>query len=647
MVGLNEQGLVHDFYYPYVGLDNLTTSRSVHHSIGVWVDGTFSWIDEKDWQVNVDFESDALVSSINAQNNKLNIELQFNDFVDNKQNILCRMITVKNQSDHTRDIRVFMHQVFQISRSGRADTALFVPDDNYIIDYKGRCSLLIYGRQDDNDVFDQFAVGNYGIEGKEGTFRDAEDGELSGSAVEHGGVDSVIRFKKHLKPNGISKIEYWIVAADSQYSAHKIHESLLRDGLQNRLDNVREYWSHWLSRAESKLSTLDKDYIVPVKKSLLIIKAHADSHGGIIASGDSSIYNYGRDYYSYVWPRDGCYAIWPLIRLGYTEEPRKFFEFCRDIITTDGYLMHKFQPDRALGSTWHPMLHKDHRELPIQEDETAIVICMIAEYLSYAKDEEYVKQLYPTFIQPALNFLSEFVDDDTGLPHASYDLWEEKFLTTTYTIAVVCRALTLGVEFAEKFEYSDDISKWQNAARAIKQQAGMFFDQNSSVLRKGFLLNRDGTIEYNNTLDVSSMYGAMMFRLFDDVKHDFIQKTIAAIETQLLDSSPSGGCPRYSNDAYFRSEPAYLGNPWIVTTLWISQFYARTHNIAKARKLIDWSLTKTLPSGVLSEQINPETSQPVSVTPLVWSHAELINSVLDLSIHENNCKHIGLNLNTD
>jgi hypothetical protein len=42
--GLNEKGLVHDFYYPYVGLENLTTARMQPHHIGVWVDGDFSWI---------------------------------------------------------------------------------------------------------------------------------------------------------------------------------------------------------------------------------------------------------------------------------------------------------------------------------------------------------------------------------------------------------------------------------------------------------------------------------------------------------------------------------------------------------------------------------------------------------------------------
>ncbi len=67
----------------------------------------------------------------------------------------------------------------QIGRDGREDTALYVPNENYILDYKGRSCLLIYGQDGNGQSFDQFAVGNYGIEGKEGTFRDAEDGELS------------------------------------------------------------------------------------------------------------------------------------------------------------------------------------------------------------------------------------------------------------------------------------------------------------------------------------------------------------------------------------------------------------------------------------------------------------------------------------
>lgn len=628
-VGINEHGLVHDFYYPYVGLENLTTARSVHHLIGVWVDNEFKWVDDGSWQISVNFQSDALVSTIQMHSEDLQVTLDFKDFVDSSVNAFCRIVTVTNTAESKREIRLFMHQVFEISRAGRADTAVYEPEEDYILDYKGRCSLLVYGRHSNGQPFDQFAIGNYGIEGKEGTFKDAEDGELSGSAVEHGGVDSVVRFVTHLETNESTQVEYWIVAADSQYNSEKIHHQIKADGLTKRLERTTTYWHHWLSIGSNTIHSVDKQHLEPLKKSLMIIKAHTDKRGGIIASVDSSIYNYGRDYYSYVWPRDGAYAIWPLIRLGYTDEPRKFFEFCRDILTPEGYLMHKYQPDRAIGSTWHPMLHGNHKELPIQEDETATVLYMLGEYFEHSKDREFVENLYTTFIQPAANFMAEFMDPETKLPHASYDLWEEKFLTHTYTTAVTYQALLVAADFAEDFGYPDDSVRWRETADIVLQGSSVFYDPERGAYRKGYLLNEDESLQFDNTLDISSVYGVMMFGLYET--KDNITSSIQLIQSILLDQSPSGGSPRYEHDHYFESNPAFMGNPWFVTTLWIAQFYARSQDVSKAMHYLDWTLSHALPSGVLSEQINPTNGSPISVTPLVWSHAEVVNTILDVT----------------
>lgn len=633
-VGLNEHGLVHDFYYPYVGLDNLTTSRSAHHNIGVWVDGVFSWADDGTWQTSVDFEDRALVSKISMQNDNLQIKLTMTDFVDPDINAFCRTVSVTNSGGRKREVRLFMHQVFQISRAGRADTALFVPEENYILDYKGRCSLLIYGTSSEGQVFDQFAIGNYGIEGKEGTYKDAEDGELSGSAVEHGGVDSVIRFRHELDSEDSFDIDYWIVAAESQDKAEKIHNLLKAQTLSRRLDMARDHWHNWLAVGNSHYSKIPEDQLQYVTKSLMIIKSHIDKRGGVIASCDSSIYNFGRDYYTYVWPRDGAYVMWPLIRLGYTEEPKKFFEFCRDILSPDGYLMHKYQPDKAIGSTWHPLLHGKRKELAIQEDETAIVLFMLGEYFKYTNDDDFIHSLYATFIQPAASFMSDFIDDQTGLPHASYDLWEERFLTNSYTTAVVYKALMIAADFAEKFEYPDDAVRWRRVAEIIFANSAVFFDPGREAYRKGYLLTEDGSLNFDNTLDVSSFYGALRFGLHQPDKHE-LTKTLLAIENELLDQSPAGGAVRYENDNYFVSDPAYKGNPWFVTTLWLVYYYAHHDQLDKAKHYVEWTLRHALPSGVLSEQVNPTDSSPVSVAPLIWSHAELLNAILDISEEDN------------
>lgn len=633
-VGLNEQGLVHDFYYPYVGLDNLTTARSAHHKIGVWVDGAFSWVDDGSWKISVDFETNALISDITMINDNLQIELHAVDFVDPQFNAFCRQITITNAAKDHRAIRVFMHQVFQISRAGRADTALFVPEENYILDYKGRCALLVYGQDDAGQVFDQFCVGMYGIEGKEGTYRDAEDGELGNNAVEHGGVDSVVRFPLSLAGGKDLTINYWIVAADSQQSAETIHATIKQDGLDHRLDLARDYWADWLKISDERTKHVDKDYKPMINKSLMIIKAHTDKRGGIIASCDSSIYNYGRDYYSYVWPRDGAYAMWPLIRLGYTEEPKKFFEFCRDILSPGGYLMHKYQPDKAIGSTWHPLLHGKHTELAIQEDETASVVYMLGEYFGHTRDQAFVESLYLTFVQPAANFMANFRDEQTNLPHASYDLWEEKFLTNTYTAALTYQALLVAAEFADMFEYPDNATDWRAAASAISGGADIFFEPERQIYRKGYLLQQDGSLSYDNTLDVSSLYGVVMYGLKAHNAPEVLS-TIKCIESMLLDQSPSGGSPRYEHDNYFAKLPQYQGNPWVVTSLWIAQYYVKAKRMDEAHGIMRWALDRALLSGVLSEQINPADNSPLSVAPLVWSHAEFINTALDLAKPKN------------
>jgi GH15 family glucan-1,4-alpha-glucosidase len=192
----------------------------------------------------------------------------------------------------------------------------------------------------------------------------------------------------------------------------------------------------------------------------------------------------------------------------------------------------------------------------------------------------------------------------------------------------VYQSLLVASDFAEKFGFPDDASNWTSSANKILSNSSIFFDSDRQLYRKGFLLQQDGSLVFDNTLDVSSMYGVMMFGLHTDTGD--LKKTVSQIETILLDKTPSGGSPRYEYDHYFESNPAFLGNPWIVTTLWMAQYYARTGNLDKARQYVDWSMQRATQSGVLAEQINPSDNSPISVTPLVWSHAELANTILDV-----------------
>ena len=631
LVGMDDTGLVHDFYYPYVGLENHANENSMHHRIGVWVENQFSWLDDGSWQIRIDYEPDAMIGAITATNDNLQIGLEMHDFVDHEYNVFCRNIHVVNNADRERDVRVFMHQVFRISESKRGDTAMYVPEGNYILDYKNKRNFLIYGEKSDGESFDQYSVGIHGIEGQAGTYQDAVDGELSNNAVEHGSVDSTIRFSYTLPALSSKRLHYWIAAATSHADVLEIHHQFTGGGFQKRYEATQDYWKKWLATAEGVYRHMPHERMVPFKKSLLIMKSHIDRRGGIIASGDSEMLNYARDNYSYCWPRDSAYVLWPLIRLGYKEEPRAFFEFARDVLSENGSLMHKYQPDRAVGSTWHPLVHNGKPELAIQEDETAIVIFMLHQYLMQTDDEDFVSRFYTTLVKPAATFLENYIDEKTSLPHASYDLWEEKFQTSTYTVAVTYAGLKSAAKLAEKFEHPDDAIRWQTVADEIRIAAHKYmFSEERGYFYKGFLMQEDGELQYDDVIDASSLYGALMFGLFD-ADSDEVQRSVVTIESTLLNKSPAGGLPRYEYDNYCRVNDHSLGNPWFVTTLWLGQIYNELGMPEKAQPLIEWTQSKMLKSGVLSEQINSETNEFMSVVPLIWSQAEFVNTLLDLS----------------
>ncbi len=110
-----------------------------------------------------------------------------------------------------------------------------------------------------------------------------------------------------------------------------------------------------------------------------------------------------------------------------------------------------------------------------------------------------------------------------------------------------------------------------------------------------------------------------------------ISSTLKHVEQQLLNTSPIGGVIRFPGDGYFLAKQQYGGNPWIVCTLWLAQLYLTLDRQEDAQLLIDWTKQRALPSGSFSEQFDPENGAALGVTPLVWSHAEFINTVLDAS----------------
>jgi GH15 family glucan-1,4-alpha-glucosidase len=51
-------------------------------------------------------------------------------------------------------------------------------------------------------------------------------------------------------------------------------------------------------------------------------------------------------------------------------------------------------------------------------------------------------------------------------------------------------------------------------------------------------------------------------------------------------------------------------------------------DMKKINEKLLWIVNKALASGILSEQIHPYTGEQISVSPLTWSHAEYVLTVI-------------------
>lgn len=630
-VGLNDFGMVHDFYFPYVGFENHNAGENLRHKVGVWVDGSLSWLDDGSWKIRMRTASGALIGHTSAYNETLQVLLEFDDVVDSTISTFIRNIHIINTADTERDIRLFMHQAFAIGDSrSNTDTAQYLPDSDAILHYRGRRAFVIAGRHHSDAPFDQHSIGLFGIEGRQGTYVDAEDGELGCSSVEHGRVDSVLRFKLNLSAHDSARVHYWVAAGTSTREALYVHKQVQEHSAPHFIKSTAQWWHDWLSpvhQAAERMTEAQREMFV---HSAMVVKANIDKRGAVIATTDTSMLNYARDAYGYCWPRDGAYALWPLIRLGYTSEPTRFFEFCRRGLHQSGYLMHKYIADGSLGSSWHPYVHGDTSAPPIQEDETALTLFMFSQFYHVQKDARLLNEFYESFVKRMADFMAQYVDESTGLPKPTYDLWEENYIISTYTVSVVYAGLIAAAELAEAANDPNSAVAWRSCAEDIRRAAHkrLYNDERKSFY-KGLRLENDVAVPIE-TIDNSSFFGAFMFGLFD-IDSEEIKQSYASLTPVFGFTPEMPGLPRYENDPYQRVNHSINGNYWYITSLWMAQYANEIGDNVTANKIIDWTLSQADDASMFAEQINPDTGEPISVSPLVWSHAEYMATVLDMS----------------
>ncbi len=627
LIAFDKHYQLREFFFPHVGQENHTSERPFR--FGVWVNGKFSWLGEE-WDISKDYLNESLVTQVVLTHKTLKLRITANDLVDFHENIYLKKLKVENLDNKKREVRLFFCHDFCIYGNNIGDTAAFRPDVCGMLHYKGDRYFLVNTFVGEKCGIDQYACGEKDRGQLEGTWRDAEDGELSKNPIAQGSVDSVIASHLTLDAKSEGTCFYWICAGEKWEDVKALHDDIIEKKPDQIFKRTLDYWKLWVNKESLNCELLSKNIARLYKRSLLIIRTQIDNCGSIIAANDSDNLQFNRDTYSYMWPRDASFIAYALDLCGYSEITRRFFNLCRRIIQKEGYFLHKYNPSGSVASSWHPWIKDGKKQLPIQEDETALVIWALWNHYKIFKDIEFIKPLYKPLIKRAADFMVQYRDEKTKLPLPSYDLWEEHQGVLTYTTATVYAGLMAASNFVRAFGEIDVAEKYMKAASEIKvaMEKHLYSKKEKRFLRM-INFEKNGEVVADLTID-SSLFGVFAFGVFEP-EDEKVKNTMEQVYEKLWCKKSTGGLARYEDDFYHRTSSDVTGNPWFITTLWLAQYHiaiAKTEkDMEKAKEIMEWVAEHALPSGVLSEQIDPFTKEPLSVSPLTWSHGEFIHVV--------------------
>lgn len=628
---------IRDVYFPHVGQENHAGWGPCR--FGVWAEGAMAWTSDPGWKKRLRYLDDTLVTDVRLTHERMGLRLDCNDVVDFNRNVYIRRIRLANTGDRKREFRVFLQQDLSMYGTKVGDTAYYDPRLSCVVHYRGARYMLAglcrrtSDGQDHHGV-EMFATGTCGFRGAEGTWRDAEDGCLSGNPISQGAVDSTIGLAVTLDASAHVEVYYYLAAAQSYDELHDLFTVLKDRTPAGMLERTIGYWQAWVNGPAYNFGNLPPNVQRLFKQSLLVVRSQLDNQGAIIAANDSDIMQFSRDTYSYMWPRDGALVCHALDLAGFPDVTRRFYTFCRNLLTKDGYLLHKYNPDGTPASSWHPWVVDGKMRLPIQEDQTALVLWALWRHFYLYRDVEYVRPLYHSLIGKAADFMVNFRDPKTGLPLPSYDLWEERYGIHTYTCATVYGGLIAARNFAQTFNDRVRRDRYDRAATEVRDaMARHLYSESAGRFIRRLVPLDDGTFETDATID-ASLFAIFKFHAFE-AGDPRVVSTMDAVARTLWVNTPVGGIARYENDTYHRvssDRRGVPGNPWFVCTIWLADYYisrgSTVEQLKEALPIFEWAAVHALESGVLAEQVDPYTGRPLSVSPLTWSHGTLVLTLL-------------------
>lgn len=365
-------------------------------------------------------------------------------------------------------------------------------------------------------------------------------------------------------------------------------------------------------------------------RSLLTLRQMQDPSGGIIAAPEFQFEFTACGGYGYCWGRDAGFISLAMDSVGMYDESAAFYKYMATCQSADGSFLHRHDMKGHLGPSWGLL----------QPDETGSVLFGLWQHVKLSGRKE-TANLLKDMVVRAADWLARSQFADTGWCAEGFDLWEEREGVHLYSVSAVIAGLRAAVSLAHELKWSQETQTWSERATKLSKlleenlvaetKAGesyfartLFLKTTSRQDALQCTINGVRRWRSDYVTDISLLGVVEPFEAVSESFAAEILPHMCRTMRQVLWRPGVGGIGRYEGDHYRD------GQPWILTTLWLSLAAARCKDTELAVECLAWVLAHTPREGQLPEQIDPVSGEPSWVMPLTWSHAMFLLACAEL-----------------
>lgn len=624
LMSLGQTGRLYRLWWPHIDypqhVDEIRTGIKLGSEPGgvSWFDDTYAG-----WHHTAGYVPHTNAYRVNSSHWDIPVTVEQTDYAVPGQALMVRGYRLTYHGNEARDLEFYHYGSFRIMDNELYATTEFRGEQDALLHYRHEYAFAVGS----SEVCSGYQAGN-------GSWHGACNGYLNGNVIDMQ-PDGALKWTfAGVQPGQSVEFPVYIAAGHSRGEAI---EALTKAKSRTQLEWFNEmeaYWANYLANAKPCPGGSEEIKAL-YERSLLAMKLMADeATGTIVAAPEFDEYFSRCGGYAYSWGRDAAFVTTAFNKAGLHNLTEKFYDWSITAQEPDGSWQQRHYHDGRLAPSWG-----------LQIDEGSSLIWGMWEYYMHSGEQEaFLERMWPA-VEKGAAFLVRYLDPDTGLAKPSRDLWEEREAEHTYSAAAVFGGLTAAAAFARRKGAEQLATEWEIAAQGITAgiEAHCWNESKGSYYRGlkltvsqhvyeearargegGFIEQRDKgyqrfVLDVDSVVDISLLGLCVPFRAVS-VDHPRIVQTADTIQ-RLLTSPTVGGIKRYEDDNYIG------GNPWILTTLWLSHFRTLQGRYEDARQLLDYAVNHVTAAGLLPEQVNKDTGETAWVVPLTWSHAMFILAV--------------------